>query len=95
MSNKPLKLYVYETQPEKTYIHSFEADDFNDFMLVKLGKMTAEEHLNTVDTLRTELDKIYPDKQLIIISDGLDISFYGIRISEEEEDVSRPSDSEL
>lgn len=89
----PVKLYVYQHLPDKTYVDTYPVDSYDKFLLVDVGNLNPEEFQNVFDTLHPQLMDAYPDKQIIFIADGMNISFYGV--TEEDPNGSRLIDSEL
>jgi len=79
---KPVKLYVYQKEGSKTYIDAFEAESFDDFLLVRTDfkNMTQEDIAHVHDQVKGD-----GDKPVLLIDTEADISFYGLKEELENE----------
>lgn len=83
MSEKSVKLKVYQTQGDKTYIDTIEAESFDSFVLVAMPDM------EVANTMTEELIQMFPNKKIIVVPKEWDISFYGVEVDNDD----RPTDS--
>lgn len=74
-------LQIHQNSGDKIEVSNLEADEFSDFVLVKVN---AEEiGQETLEKLHSQVQKTMPDKTLIVIDKGIDLTFYGLRELEE------------
>lgn len=90
MSQKKVKLYIYQDEGETVYVDSIETESFDDFVLIKIGD---DAEIDDVERLHDVFSKIFQNKKIVIIPSAMNLSFYGVRIEEKEND--RPTDSKL
>ena len=74
-----VKLYLYRHEFNKTYIDKFEAVDFDDFIIAtgNFRDMSEEE----VEEIHKQLEAT-SNKTVLLIDDGVDIHFYGVKTDE-------------
>lgn len=78
-----VKLKVYQFESELTYIDTIEAKDFGDFMIVTINFEEQD-----FESILYHFKDTFPEKKILIIPQGMDVAFYGIK-----EDDDRPTDS--
>lgn len=83
-----VKLKVYQYEPEAIYIDTIEAKSFDDFMIVTLDRFDHQDY----ESILFNLKENFPDKKILIIPDGMNIAFYGIK---EDNDDNGLTDSQL
>lgn len=81
-----VKLKVYQFESEAIYIDTIEARDFGDFLIATLNNFDEIDFESVIHHLKDN----FPDKKILVIPQGMDIAFYGIR-----EDDDRRTDSQL
>lgn len=69
-----VKLQVYQRQENQTFIDEFEANDFEDFILVAIDFSTTD--IDAIRDIHSKLEET--GKTVLVIDKNLDISFYGI-----------------
>lgn len=80
---KHVKLSIYQEVGEETWVETFKARDFSDFMLVELDGSSikdAEDLMQIHDQIEKTLEDTMPDKVAIIVDKGLDLNFYGFEV---------------
>lgn len=92
-SQNSIKLYLYEHQPTKTMIDVFEADDYGDFLLVKIAK-EMEHNTEFIEQMKEAFKDEAGKKKIIIFSDDAKFTLYGVA-KEEQDDDSRSISGEL
>lgn len=88
---KRVKLVTYQDEGTKTYIDTFTANEFSDFILVPIPTERVNDR-EWIEEMQGALSVIQTSKQFIIVSDELNFTFYGLK---EEDDDSGPSNCEL
>lgn len=74
---KPVKLQLYTLEGEKTYVDSFEAQSFEDFVIVAMDTKTySHEELNEA---HVSFSEVFKDRKVIILDKMMDVSFVGLR----------------
>jgi len=93
MSGNRVKLYTYQHETEETIIDSYQAETWDNFLIIHLkGSVTQQE----ISTLRANVqaEERWRNKHVIVMSEGRDIEFYGITDSGPvDEQVHRVGDT--
>lgn len=81
---KQVKLLIYQLESDRTFVDSFEADSFENFIMV---------YGDFADKPPEELEQLYEtakglekDKTVLMIDKDSDIKFYGFKEVEDESD---------
>lgn len=77
-----VKLYVYQFESEKIYIDTFEAENFEDFVIATGNFQELQEE--EVQNLYTDLQDKF-NKQVLIVDKSVDVAFYGLVEDDGEE----------
>ena len=78
-----VKLYFYEHLPNKnTIIDSFEAKEWDDFVLVLFNPTAIDSP--EIEALSLQCNDMFPGKKVLLIPNNLDIEFYGVETKEDE-----------
>lgn len=83
-TSKIVRIYFYLYDKERTIIDSFEADDWGDFLVVRVKGLDDEGALQAYETMRENMAQLNPSKQFIIVPDNLDIDLYGVEVSDDQ-----------
>lgn len=86
MTEKKVKLVFYERQRNEIVIDDIEAKEWDDFVIVYLaGDIIRElrESEPILKSLREYADR--SGKEVIIVPEGSDISFYGVEVEGEQQ----------
>lgn len=79
---KIVKLYVYQIESEKTFVDTYEQNDFDDFIIVS-GNFS-EDDRESISEMHAGL-KESTGKTVLIVDKSADLALYGVRELEEEE----------
>lgn len=76
-----VKLKLYEHKPEETVIESFEAQSFDDFVIVKVDGSKMDQALvqSTLQALGEVLEGLEGDKRYLILDANADVTLYGVK----------------
>lgn len=81
---KTVKLYTYLEEPERTFVESYEAEDFDNFKFVRIDPA----QWNT-DDLNSFIEQLYEslgrDKKILVIDKNIDIAIYGVKEDEDDD----------
>jgi len=83
MATKLVKLQIYQHQADETIIETFEAETWDDFVLVKV-KFDEGDEVHGIQEVFVRYAEEHPDKQVILFQDTIDLEFYGIREVEDD-----------
>lgn len=85
MTSKYVKLYLYEELPEKTLISTFEAEEFSQFLLIRVSDeaLGINEFMNELSEIVRGLGH---EKRVLVLSDKIDFKIYGIEKYKEDFD---------
>ena len=79
-----VKLYIYNFESEeRVEIDSQVAESFDDFVLVSVKNLGQTPQ--QIDQLHEQAKELFPDKQILIVDQDLDIRFFGFRETEIKE----------
>ncbi len=77
--NEYVKLYIYEEVGEKILVDVYEADDFSDFLLVKVPGTTSEESFQQIGEAFKEVGRV-----VIGVREDENLSFYGVKVANDD-----------
>lgn len=77
--SKLKQLKVYQHLAEETVIDTFEAESYDDFLIISIPYEQAINSRETLDNLAQQLDKV-----CILVPPDADIQFYGLTEDGEE-----------
>lgn len=79
------KIYFYRHEMNETIIDIYDAQEWDDFLIVKVGNSLAPVTQEMIDQVSDVLDKMNTEKysQIIVMPADLDIDFYGIEVEDE------------
>jgi len=78
------KLYAYLYESERIVVDSFEADDWGDFMIVRI-KGLGDDAYHVYEEARQAIQELAPGKKFVIVPDGLEIEFYGVEVEDADQ----------
>lgn len=76
--NRLVKLYIYQFENEKIYIDQQEAEDFGEFIIIRLDSQTIRDQVH-IEELQNKFTETFPGKKVLIVDQALDLAFYGFR----------------
>jgi hypothetical protein len=74
-------LQIHQSSGDKIEFSNLEANEFSDFILIRVDLKEIDQ--KTLEGLHSQFQKTMPDKALIIIDKGTNLTFYGLRELEE------------
>jgi hypothetical protein len=80
---KPVKLYLYNYQGQKTIVGIEEAEEFDDFVLVRVNASTMTDQ--DMGFFQEQLSEIFAEKKILIFDSSLEFKIYGVRELDELE----------
>lgn len=85
MSQTKVKIYLYDLKPDKVMIDTFTAEDFKDFLIVRVSDEVMQDPA-AVSEIQQALFSYESKSKIILASDSMKIGAYGIREVEESDD---------
>ena len=75
--NRWVKLNIYAHEKHETVIQTLKAEDWGQFLVVRLGGL---DNVQTLNAIHEELRKLQGSRyeHVILIPDSLDVEFFGI-----------------
>ena len=73
---KMIKLQVYQHSHEETVIDQFEAEEYDDFMIIRV-RFDMDHQYQMMEALEQIANRL--EKRVIAIPYDLDIEFYGVK----------------
>ena len=83
MSGKLVRLYTYKHEAKETIVNTYDAEEWDDFLIVHLSGDPSDEVIEKVVELFNQPEFQEKYKQILILPDGLSIDFYGIEVLDE------------
>jgi hypothetical protein len=78
---KSVKLYICEDQPNETIIESFQAKEWDDFVLITFS---GDPRLIDMEGISETLNQTFKDKKILLMPEELNLKFYGVREEQDE-----------
>jgi len=67
---------------EKVQLISMEAEEFSDFLIVRLESEQGSPEY--VEAITDEVARLMPNKKMLVIDNTVDLTFYGLKEMEDE-----------
>ena len=77
MSGNRVKLYTYQHEPNETIIDTYQAESWEDFLIIHLKAKVTQQEIAALQVNIKEAE-VWRNKHVIIMPEGMDIEFYGI-----------------
>lgn len=81
--SKLVKLQIYEHKPEEVVIDTFEAKEWGDFLLIRVKGYLEESFVEHLREVVGDYSEKNPEKQVVIVPEDIDLTFYGIERDDE------------
>ena len=85
MNQTKVKIYLYDFQPEKVMIDTFWAEDFKDFLVIRVADEVAQDPAAMAE-IQQALYGHESKHKIIVVSESMKFGAYGIREEEEDSD---------
>lgn len=77
MSGNRVKLYTYQHEPNETIVDTYQAESWEDFLIIHLKAKVTQQEIAALQANIKEAQR-WQNKHVIIMPEGMDIEFYGI-----------------
>ena len=75
-------LQIHQMEGEKVQLISMEAEEFSDFLIVRLESEQGSPEY--VEAITDEFARLMPNKKMLVIDNTVDLTFYGLKEMEDE-----------